>query len=129
MFYKRAGDVILTRWSLSTMLHAYTGRKIVLHAFFESRDIREKNQTFNELLFSDEDKLFEHCKSVWHATILILANNMLGDAPNTERYMAAVKQLQPDMAVVKLLEQTPQQSKHFILLYENPMFRMFRIVY
>lgn len=125
--HTRAGDIILTRWSLSPMLHAYTERKIVLHAFFESQDIREKNQKFNELLFSDEDKLFEHCKSVWHATILVLANNMPGDDPNTERYMANVKQLQPDMAVVKLLKQTPK-SKHFILLYENPMFRMFRIV-
>lgn len=126
--HTRAGDIILTRWSLSTMLHAYTGRKIVLHAFFESPDIREKNQKFNELLFSDEDKLFEHCKFVWHATILVLAHNMIGDSPDTERYMANVKQLQPAMAVVKLLNQTPQ-SKHFNLLYENPMFRMFRIVY
>lgn len=124
--HTRRNDVVLTRWALSPMIHAYTGRNIVLHAFFESEDIRRKNQMSNELLFSTEESLYKKCKTVWHATILIVANNMVDENTNSERYMADIKELHPDMAVVKLL-QHGEQLHRFRLLYENPAYRMFRV--
>lgn len=125
--YTRPDDVILTRWALSPMIHAYTGRKIILHAFFESEDIRKKNQQFNELLFADENSLYRQCKTKWHAGILIAARNMTDESTNSERYMANIKNLKPEMAIVKLL-QAESKAKHFKLIYENPMYRMFQIV-
>ncbi len=124
--HTRPGDVILTRWALSPTLHAYEQRNIVLHAFFESPDIREKNQMFNESLFAGVEALHKKCKT-WNATILILARNMTDENFVSERYMANVKTLRPSMAVVKLLGDR-QDGRYFKMLYDGEMFRMFRVI-
>jgi len=50
--------VVLSDFGLSPVIYHYTGRKIVLHPKFESRDMREKYREYIQALFHGSEKVF-----------------------------------------------------------------------
>lgn len=121
------GDaVILSYHYLSPQVLTYTGRSTNLNDFFESPRLRRKAERFLELLYSSEDRLLEFCREQSSDYLLISIAAGCDPTRDSPLYQAGLMDVPPDCAAYRFLFE-PEKLKGFNLVYENEMYRLFRV--
>ncbi|MEK6544385.1 MAG: tetratricopeptide repeat protein [Elusimicrobiota bacterium] len=122
-----ADAVLLAAFETSPVLLVWTGKPVILHPKFESPSMRTKSISFLSALYSSEDALYA-LSQTWHADYLVYQTAMLLDTTKEYyRYMAAQRSVGADTAAYRLHFQ-PDKLSYFALQYQNPSFRVFKIV-
>jgi hypothetical protein len=119
-------SVIMTTHYLSPQLLTYTGRPTNLNDFFESPRLRKKAETFLTLLYSSEERLYSFCMEQESDYLLVSITAGCDPTGDSPLYQAGLTDMPPGCAVYRLLFD-PDRSARFELVYENEMYRLFRV--
>ncbi|UCF05408.1 MAG: hypothetical protein JSV33_16105 [bacterium] len=118
--------VVLTSHYLSPQVLTYTGRATNLNDFFETPRMRRKAERFMRLLYSDEESLLAFCKE--QSSDYVLVSAAVGSDPTRDSplYQAGFMDMPPGCAAYRMLFE-PERLRHFNLVYENEMYRLFHV--
>jgi hypothetical protein len=118
--------VILTSHYLSPQVLTYTGRATNLNDFFEAPPMRRKAERFLRLLYSDEENLLAFCRE--QSSDYVLVSAAVGSDPTRDSplYQAGFLDMPPGCAAYRMLFE-PERLRRFNLVYENEMYRLFRV--
>jgi len=117
---------IISLHYLSPQILTYTGRATVLNDFFESSRLRKKAQGFLSALYSNEENLYDFCRS--YKARYLLVSSAVGCDPTKDSpmYQAGLLTLPQKSAAFKFMFE-PDSLDYFRLVYENEMYRVFQI--
>jgi hypothetical protein len=118
--------VIMSTHYLSPQILTYTGRPTNLNDFFESPGLRRKAERFLTLLYSSEESLFRFCDEQRSDYLLLSVAAGCDPTDDSPLYQAGLREMPPGCAAYILLFE-PDRSKSFELVYENEMYRLFRV--
>ncbi len=118
--------VVLSLHYLSPQVLTYTDRATNLNDFFESPRLREKARTFLKLLYSSERRLLEFCAEQQSRYLLISTAVGCDPTRDSPLYQAGFTDIPPGCAAYRLLFE-PARLEGFELVYENEMYRVFRV--
>jgi hypothetical protein len=119
-------DVILSLHYHSPQILTYTGRPTNLNDFFEAPRLREKSKLLLEALHAGERQLLELCRkgsSTYLVAGVAIACDPSKDSPLYQAGFAAM----PEGCAAERLMFAPESLDSFDLVYENEMFRVFRV--
>ena len=118
--------VVMSLHYLSPQVLTYTGRATNLNDFFESPLLRKKAERLLTLLYSDEEELYRFC--VEQSASYLLLSCAVGCDPTKESplYQAGLVRLPSGCAAYRLMFE-PERLSRFDLVYENEMYRLFRV--
>jgi tetratricopeptide (TPR) repeat protein len=119
-------SVIMASHYHSPQLLTYTGRPTNLNDFFESSRLRRKAERFLVLLYSSEEKLYEFCREQQSDYLLVSVSVGCDPTDDSPLYQAGFREMPPGCAAYRLIFD-PDRSRHFELVYENEMYRLFRV--
>ena len=119
-------SVILASHYLSPQILTYTGRSTNLNDFFESPRLRKKAETFLTLLYSSEERLYAFCMEQESDYLLISITAGCDPTGDSPLYQAGLTDMPPGCAAYRLLFD-PDRSARFELVYENEMYRLFKV--
>ncbi len=119
-------SVIMAVHYLSPQLLTYTGRPTNLNDFFESPRLRRKAETFLTLLYSSEERLYAFCREQGSDYLLVSITAGCDPTGDSPLYQAGLTGMPPGCAAYRLLFD-PGRSTRFELVYENEMYRLFRV--
>ncbi len=121
--------VILAEFALSPMIPLYADRRVVLHSFFEESAMRERYRLSSYALFGPEEALYDLCRS-YGADYFVLSAHMLLRTDSNLSYRYVTDRMELDESwVAYLMHFAPERLKHFELAYQNPFFRVFRVLH
>ncbi len=117
----------LCEFVLSAVIPAYTGRRVNLHAYFES-DVRRKYIRYVSGMFLSEKELYELCRE-WDADYVVYNAHILfrTDRNLSFRYVADEMAFDKDWVCYKF-HFKPMDLDFFDLVYENDFFRIYGVV-
>jgi len=119
-------SVFLTLIGEGAEIVAYTGRGSNLQPKFETKASRDKAYEFTTALYSSEDELFRLALA-WNTDYVIYhPAELLGISKESMRYFADAMSVRSDSAAFRF-HFDPAKLKHFVLVYENPGCRVFRV--
>jgi hypothetical protein len=118
--------VVMTFHYLSPQVLTYTGRPTNLNDFFESPRLRKKAETFLKSLYSSEERLYRFCDE--QSSDYLLLSIAAGCDPTSDSpiYQAGLVGMPPGCAAYRLLFE-PERLTLFDLVYENEMYRLFKV--
>ena len=124
--HTESGAVVMSLHYLSPSVLTYTGRATNLNDFFESPALRRKAERLLTLLYSDEDALYDFCTA--QSSAYLLLSCAVGCDPTKESplYQAGLTRMPADCAAYRLMFE-PEKLSRFTLVYENEMYRLFRV--
>ena len=118
--------VIMSSHYLSPQILTYTGRPTNLNDFFESPGLRRKAERFLSLLYSSEERLFRFCREQRSDYLLISVTAGCDPTDDSPLYQAGLLEMPPGCAAYRLIFE-PDRLNHFELVYENEMYRLYRV--
>lgn len=119
--------VFIASFSASALITTYAERLTVLHPKFEAKNIRGKFEKFVTALYGNEDLFYETCKQ-FKADYFLYENRLLLDnSKDSYRYSTDNVQIRKDNPIFKF-HFRPKELNHFLLLYQNHTFRVFKIL-
>lgn len=118
--------VIMASHYLSPQILTYTGRPTNLNDFFESPRLRKKAERFLGLLYSSEDRLFDFCREQQSDYLLVSISIGCDPTDDSPLYQAGLREMPPGCAAYRLVFE-PDRLSRFELVYENEMYRLFRV--
>ena len=118
--------VIMSSHYLSPQILTYTGRPTNLNDFFESPRLRRKAERFLGLLYSGEERLFRFCREQRSDYLLVSVTTGCDPTDDSPLYQAGLREMPPGCAAYRLIFE-PDRLKRFELVYENEMYRLFRV--
>ncbi len=118
--------VIMTLHYLSPQVLTYTGRATNLNDFFEAPRLRAKAGRLLGKLYSGEGSLLEFCME--QSADYLAVSIAVGCDPTKESplYQAGLMNMPPGCAAYRLVFE-PEKLRGFELVYENEMYRVFRV--
>jgi hypothetical protein len=119
-------SVIMAVHYLSPQILTYTGRATNLNDFFESPVLRRKAQRFLGLLYSSESRLLGFLSEQSSDYLLVGAAAGCDPTSDSPLYQAGLVNIPPGCAAYRLLFE-PERLDSFDLVYENEMYRLFRV--
>jgi len=117
--------VIIARYPISPMILAYTGRKVVVHAIFESSENRRKIEEVTSSFFRPEEELLDLSNKLGAQYLLYEANTLFDNSSGSDRYMTANMDINPDWVAFKM-HFFPEHMNHFCLVGQTRYFRLFK---
>lgn len=123
----RADDAFLATMGLSGAVLAYTDRPVVVHSKFETLTIREKYEDFISSLFANEQRFYRFCVDNGAKFFIYEASLALERDSESLRYIADKRDLTSDSPVF-LMQFFPERLLHFQLVFQNPTYRVFKVV-
>ena len=120
------GAVVMSLHYLSPQVLTYTGRATNLNDFFESPALREKAQRLLTLLYSDEEELYRFCVEQSSSYLLVSCAVGCDATKESPLYQAGLVVLPSGCAAYRLMFE-PEKLSRFDLVYENEMYRLFRV--
>jgi hypothetical protein len=120
------GAVVMSLHYLSPQVLAYTGRATNLNDFFESPRLRRKAERLLASLYSSEEDLYRFCAE--QSSDYLLVSCAVGCDPTKDSplYQAGLVNMPPGCAAYRLMFE-PEKLARFDLVYENEMYRAFRV--
>jgi len=119
-------EAVLTSFELGPSIAAYAERPTILHSKFESKFIRDKVKDVYTSLYRSEEDFYQVCKR-YDARLFVYQSDMVfGSNPGSIRYNAGTVPLKRDSAAA-LFHFAPERLKHFILVHQNYIYRIFRV--
>jgi hypothetical protein len=118
--------VVMSLHYLSPQVLTYTGRSTNLNDFFESPRLRRKAQRLLALLYGGEERLLVFCREQESDYLLVSAALGCDPTRDSPLYQAGLADMPPDCAAYRLMFE-PMRLSHFNLVYENEMYRIFRV--
>ncbi len=118
--------VIMSSHYLSPQILSYTGRPTNLNDFFESPGLRRKAERFLMLLYSSEERLFRFCREQRSDYLLVSVTAGCDPTDDSPLYQAGLQEMPPGCAAYGLIFE-PDRLNLFELVYENEMYRLFRV--
>lgn len=123
------GFAVLANFGLSTFLLAYADCPIVLHPKFESPVIRQRVRAYGEALFTSSEEGFRDWMEPLGVSYYVHARGEFAEFKPEYQMRYFVNALNPPpFAAARLLEERPQESRYFRLLWENGKYRVFRVI-
>jgi hypothetical protein len=119
-------DVVMSLHYLSPQILTYTGRATNLNDFFESPGLRRKAERFLTLLYSDESGLYRFCEEQSSDYLLVSCAVGCDATKESPLYQAGLINMPPGSAAYHLMFE-PERLTRFGLVYENEMYRLFRV--
>lgn len=119
-------SVILSLHYLSPQVLTYTDRPTNLNDFFESVRLRRKAERFLTELYASEKRLFAFCREQSSDYLLVSAAVGCDPTSDSPLYQAGQTGMQPGSAAYLLMFE-PQRLTLFDLVYENEMYRVFKV--
>lgn len=119
-------DVIMSLHYLSPQILTYTGRPANLNDFFEAPRLRAKVHTMLLSLYSSEEKLLSFCESNGSEFLVLSAAVGCDPTRDSPLYQAGFDHLPPGCAAYRLMFE-PRTLKSFDLVYENEIYRVFKV--
>ena len=120
------GSSFLTRFPLGSSIAAYAERPIILHSKFESHKLRRRVKEFNFSLYSNEEAFYRFCRKYKANYFIYQTSFLLNKDAESDRYLADKMRIEKDSVVYKFHFE-PERLKHFILVYQNNYYRIFKI--
>lgn len=120
-------DAFLAPMATSGSILAYTDRPIVVHSKFETAEIRIKYQEYVRALYSDEQKFYDYCLKNQVDYVVHEPGLVLDHDKDSYRYIADSLQLKAKKTVVQM-QFFPEKLRHFKLVFQNPNYRIYRVV-
>jgi hypothetical protein len=119
-------DVIMSLHYLSPQILTYTGRPTCLNDFFEAPRLRAKAREMLISLYSSETKLLSFCEK--HGSSYLVLSAAVGSDPTRDSplYQAGFDHMPPGCAAYRLMFE-PLKLRSFDLVYENELYRVFRV--
>lgn len=123
-----APEPVLANFGVSGSIAAYGGCPVVLHPKFETQALRDKVREYGEHLFGGTEEDFRDWM-IANDTVLYI--HSFGEFASIQpgyqmRYM--VNRLQPaNDAAARLFEQRPGELKHFVRLFANRKYAVYRV--
>ena len=117
---------VLTTFELGPAVALYTGHPVILHSKFESKLLRDKVKDVYTSLFQREEEFYELCKRYKAGLFVYHSDIALNSSPMSTRYLVGAVALKTDCAAF-LFHFAPDKLKHFTLLYQNPLYRVFKV--
>lgn len=122
-------ETILANFGLSAWLLAYGDYPIALHPKFENASIRERVQTYGELLFKGTEETFRDWADKQQAKYYIYALGEFSDYRVDHQMRYFIDALDPPpTAPARLFEYNHLKGRYFEFLWGNAKYRVFRIV-
>lgn len=118
--------VVMSLHYLSPQVLTYTGRATNLNDFFESPRLRNKARRFLTLLYGGEDRLLAFCREQGSDYLLLSAAVGCDPTRDSPLYQAGLMDMPPGCAAYRLMFE-PMRCSGFDLVYENEMYRIFRV--
>ena len=118
--------VVMSLHYLSPPVLTYTGRATNLNDFFESPALRRKAERLLTLLYSDESRLHLFCEEQSSDYLLISCAVGCDATKESPLYQAGLINMPPSCAAYRLIFE-PETLTRFDLVYENEMYRLFRV--
>jgi tetratricopeptide (TPR) repeat protein len=119
-------SAVLTSFQLGPSVAVYTGRPVILHSKFESKLIRDKVKDVYTSLFNSESEFYELCRRYKAGLFVYQTNIALEGRPMSVRYLAGAASLRTDSAAF-LLHFAQDKLKLFRLIYQNPLYRVYKV--
>jgi tetratricopeptide (TPR) repeat protein len=117
---------VLTTFQLGPAVAAYTAHPVTLHSKFESKILRDKVARVYAALYRSEDAFYEVCKKLKVGLFVYQPDMVQSGAPGSIRYLVGAIPLKTDSAAFSF-HFAPQKLKHFTLLYQNPIYRVYGV--
>lgn len=118
--------VVMSLHYHSPQVLTYTGRSTNLNDFFESPRLRSKAQRFLTLLYGGEERLLAFCREQRSDYLLVSAALGCDPTRDSPLYQAGLMDMPPGCAAYRLMFE-PMRLSGFDLVYENEMYRIFRV--
>ena len=120
------GAVVMSLHYLSPQVLSYTGRATNLNDFFESPRLRRKAERLLASLYAGEEDLYRFCAE--QSSDYLLVSCAVGCDPTKDSllYQAGLVNMPPGCAAFRLMFE-PERLARFDLVYENEMYRVFRV--
>jgi hypothetical protein len=118
--------VVMSLHYLSPQVLTYTGRATNLNDFFESPLLRRKAERLLKLLYSSEERLYDFCAGESSDYLLVSCAVGCDATKESPLYQAGLPNMPPGCAAYRLIFE-PETLARFDLVYENEMFRLFRV--
>jgi tetratricopeptide (TPR) repeat protein len=121
-----ADTPVLTTFQLGPAVAAYTAHPVTLHSKFESKILRDKVARVYAALYRSEDAFYAVCKKLKVGLFVYQPDMVQSSAPGSIRYLVGAIPLMTKSAAFKF-HFTPPKLKHFTLLYQNPIYRVYGV--
>ncbi|MDD4858503.1 MAG: tetratricopeptide repeat protein, partial [Candidatus Krumholzibacteria bacterium] len=118
--------VIMAPHYLSPQILTYADRATNLNDFFESPKLRRKAERLLTLLYSDESRLYRFCSEQSSDYLLVSCAVGCDATKESPLYQAGLINMPPGSAAYRLMFE-PEKLALFDLVYENEMYRLFRV--
>jgi len=118
--------VVMSLHYLSPQVLTYTGRATNLNGFLESPALRRKAERLLTLLYSSEDRLYRFCAEESSDYLLIGCAVGCDATKESPLYQAGLTNMPSGCAAYRLVFE-PETLVRFDLVYENEMYRLFRV--
>jgi len=119
-------EAVLSSFAFGPVIAAYADRPVILHSKFESKPIRDKVEQFYTALYQSEEDFYRLCRQYNVKLFVFQADMVLSAGPGSIRYVAGATGLRRDCAAA-LFHFTPERLKHFELIHQNGIYRIFRV--
>jgi hypothetical protein len=119
-------DVIMALHYLSPQILTYTGRPVNLNDFFESPRLRAKAYELLRSLYTSEERLLSFCRENGSDFLVLSAAVGCDPTRDSPMYQAGFDHMPPGCAAYRLMFD-PENLKAFDLVYENEVYRVFRV--
>lgn len=115
---------IFARYSISAAILYYTDRPVFLSPLYDRRTA-ERIIRFTQMLFEPEEKLHSFCIKEKVSFIIHEAATFMLDNVRSDRYMVN-RLLINTNETCYLMQYRPERLKYFVLIHQDPFFRIYR---
>ncbi|MGB9720502.1 MAG: hypothetical protein ACPL28_03350 [bacterium] len=119
--------IFLSSFGAGPLVLAYANRPIALQPKFEVKNCQNRVRKFFDALYDSEENFYRLCQD-WQIGYFVYDIKMLLDnSRDGGRWIAGRMQI-PTYSVVFLMHFSPEQLKHFELVYQNSFYRLFKVL-
>ncbi len=120
-------DPYLVPPELSSLIVTFAGRKTMLVPGATTKKMAQRTGQVIALFYEHEDTLYTFCKASGIRYVVYSIDLLLDTSKYSPLYMAGLRRFGED-AVAKRMHFAPERLRHFNLVYENDVYRLFRVV-
>ncbi len=126
--YKTPEDaILLSSFGVGPLIFTYAQRAIVLQPKFEVKNCQKRVREFFESIYSIEDDFYNFCKKYKVNYFLYDIKMLLDNSSDGGRWIAGNTKIKPNSTVF-LMHFSPEDLKHFELIYQNNFYRLYRVI-
>ena len=123
-----APEAVLANFGISGSIAAYGGCPVMLHPKFETREIRELVEEYGEALFKGTESEFKSWMEAHGVTVYVHSMGEFSELQPGYQMRYMVDALNPAAdAAARLFEQRPEELEHFVPVFSNRKFRVYRL--